>query len=110
MHIFETLRFEARRQGGVVELRVMARAGDRSDIHEALYSIGLQQRQKRVDRQGRVPESEDGTVRPMHFLGRMFAHFRVDAKGQSEDLPTSSHYATPASTSRCPANTAFIQL
>src|ERR1700746_198994 len=75
MHIFEMMRFEALGQRGLVELRIMTRARDRTDVDEALDVIGLQHRHKRLDRQCGVPESEDGTVRPMRFLRwRMFAH------------------------------------
>jgi len=75
MHIFEMLRFEALGQRGLVELRIMARAGDRTDVDEALDAIGLQHRHERLDRQRGVPESENGGVRPIRFLRwRMFAH------------------------------------
>src|SRR5882672_5659000 len=73
--IFEMMRFEALGQRGLVELRIMTRARDRTDVDEALDAIDLQHRHKRLDRQYGVPESEDGAVRPMRFLRwRMFAH------------------------------------
>ena len=75
MHILEMMRFEALGQRGLVELRIMTRARDRTDVDEALDVIGLQHRHKRLDRQCGVPESEDGAVRPMRFSRwRMFAH------------------------------------
>jgi hypothetical protein len=40
MHIFEMLRFEALGQRGLVELRIMARAGDRTDVDEAFVLRG----------------------------------------------------------------------
>src|SRR6267378_3363616 len=75
MHIFEMMRFEALGQRGLVELRIMTRARDRTDVDETLDAIDLQHRHKRLDWQCGVPECEDRAVRPMRFLRwRMFAH------------------------------------
>ena len=46
MHIFEMLRHQGLGQGGVVELRIMARAGDCADVHELCDAIDLQHAHK----------------------------------------------------------------
>src|ERR1019366_7044153 len=75
MNIFEMLRCQAVGQGGVVELRIMARTGHRADVHEAFDAIGLQQGDEALDWQSRMAECEHSAFRPMRCLrARMFAH------------------------------------
>jgi hypothetical protein len=75
MHVLEMPGFQAAGQGAVVELRIMARPRDRTDVDEPFDAIGLQQRQKGFDRQRRMPEREDHVLQPTRFLRRrMFAH------------------------------------
>jgi hypothetical protein len=75
VHIFEIPDFQAACQSGAIELWIMVRPRDRADIDEALDAIGLQQRQKGLERQRRVPERKDSAFRPMRFSRwRMLVH------------------------------------
>ena len=57
--------FSASGERVAVELRVMARTRHRADVSEAFDAIGMEQSDEALDRQGRMPEGEDGVLRPL---------------------------------------------
>ena len=67
MHVFEISRGQALGQGCLVELRVVPRTRDGADVHEALDAIGLQQLDKALDWQRRMPKSENGAIRAIRM-------------------------------------------
>src|SRR6266403_1789368 len=69
------LRLQRAGQRGVIELRVVTRAGHRADVHETFDAVGSQQGGEALDRQRRMTERENSAFRPMRGLReRMFAH------------------------------------